>query len=175
VNHSGTFKCGIEETGEGIINWIDSTKPIDLLQLLELSIRSNTKFRDAFYQCINGNAVPLKLFFNPQCDIEYSALRPPATYKQVFKAYPIEVTSKNVVIDSLRKLQIGISFSYLLQSDSEGEKLCTDISVMHDIRALDPIKDIVPQVYAEIDKRASLSEAGRFYLLDAIKGSPNEK
>jgi len=63
----------------------------------------------------------------------------------------------------------------MLKSDREEEKLCTNISVMHDIRALDPIKDIIPQVYAEIDKRTCVSEAGRFYLLDTIKGFPNEK
>lgn len=175
INQSGTLKCGIQEPDGSIHNWTDAAKGIDYLQLLELSIRSNAKFRDSFYQCINGEAAALKLFFNPQCGIEYSALRPPETYKQVFKTCPIEVTSKNVVIDSLRRLQVGISFNYLLQSDSDGEKLCTTISVMHDIRALDPIKDIVPQVYAEINKRTSRSEAGRFYLLDAIKGFPNEK
>ena len=63
----------------------------------------------------------------------------------------------------------------MLRSESGREKLCTNISIMHDLRALDPIKQMVPQVYAEIRKRAYPSEAGRFYLLDAIKGYPNEK
>jgi len=175
LNQSGTFKCGIENSDGGIDGWIENTKLIDYLQLLEQSIRSNQKFRDSFHQCINGDAAPLKIFFNPQFEIEYSTFRPPETFKQVFKAYPMEITSKNVVINSLRKFQLGISFSYMLKPDREGEKLCTNISVMHDIRALDPIKDIIPQVYAEIDKRTCVSEAGRFYLLDTIKGFPNEK
>ena len=175
LNQSGTFKCGIENSDGGIDGWIENTKLIDYLQLLEQSIRSNQKFRDSFHQCINGDAAPLKIFFNPQFEIEYSTFRPPETFKQVFKAYPMEITSKNVVINSLRKFQLGISFSYMVKSDREGDKLCTNISVMHDIRALDPIKDIIPQVYAEIDKRTCVSEAGRFYLLDAIKGFPNEK
>ncbi len=175
INASDMPKYGIEDPDGGVIKWTDTTKPIDYLQLLELSIRFNTKFRDSFYQCINGEAAPLKLFFNPKCGIEYSTLRPPETYKQVFNAFPMEGSSKNEVINSLRKFQLGISFSCLLRSDSAGDRLCTNISVMHDIRALDPIKDIVPQVYAEINKRTRKSETGRFYLLDAIKGFPNEK
>jgi hypothetical protein len=35
---------------------------------------------------------------------------------------------------------------------------------------LDPLRDELPLVYSEITKRAWVSEAGRYYLLDAIKG-----
>jgi hypothetical protein len=45
---------------------------------------------------------------------------------------------------------------------------------MHDLRALDPLREELPLVYSEINKRAWASEAGRFYLLDAIKGGKHE-
>jgi len=96
-------------------------------------------------------------------------------YRQVFESRQMEVTERNVVIDSLKNLQFGISLNYILKSDSGKGKLCTSMSVMHDIRALDPIKDIVPEVYTEINKRTQASEAGRFYLLDAIRGYRNEQ
>ena len=172
---SETPKCCILDRNNKILYWTENTKLVHYLQLLEQSIRTNPKFRDSLKQCIEGDAMPLKLLFNHELQVEYSTHHPPETFKQVFEAYPMEATWKTVVMDSLRDLQLGISFNYLLRSDSGQEKLCTNISVMHNIRALDSIKDIVPQVYAEIKKRACASEAGRFYLLDTVRGYPNEK
>jgi DNA-binding Lrp family transcriptional regulator len=48
--------------------------------------------------------------------------------------------------------------------------MMTLISVMHDLRALDVLRKNLPQVYAEISKYVSVSEAGKFYLLDSIEG-----
>ncbi len=117
----------------------------------------------------------MKLFFNQELEIDYSSTQPPEVYRLVFEGREMEATEKNVVIDSLKNLQFGISLNYVLKSDSGKGKLCTSMSVMHDIRALDPIKDIVPEVYTEINKRTQASEAGRFYLLDAIRGYRNEQ
>jgi hypothetical protein len=44
---------------------------------------------------------------------------------------------------------------------------------MHDVKALEPIKDQLPQVYAEISKKTSVSDAGRLYLLDSIREFQN--
>ncbi|MDY6842770.1 MAG: hypothetical protein SVW57_01575, partial [Thermodesulfobacteriota bacterium] len=59
---------------------------------------------------------------------------------------------------------------YIPQSYCVEQKLFTNISVMHDFRALEPIKSELPLLYSEIDKMTSVSEAGKFYLLDSIRG-----
>ena len=172
---NGTLRFCIVDQNNMILCWLENPKPIHYLQLLEQSIQTNPEFQDSLRQCIAGEATPLKLFFNHRHQIEYSAVHPPETYKQVFQTYPMETSWKNMVMNSLQNLQLGISFNTLQRSESGQEKLCTHITVMHDIQALESIKDIVPQVYAEIKKRAYPSEAGRFYLLDAIRGYVNEK
>jgi hypothetical protein len=49
----------------------------------------------------------------------------------------------------------------------------TDISVLHDLRALEPLRKNLPHVYSAVVKQATVSEAGRFYLLDSINGYNN--
>jgi hypothetical protein len=67
-------------------------------------------------------------------------------------------------------MQIGISFNYIPQSDSAEDKMMTLISVLHDLRALEVLRKNLPRVYDEISKYVSVSEAGKFYLLDSIEG-----
>ncbi|MCP4691282.1 MAG: hypothetical protein GY859_24765, partial [Desulfobacterales bacterium] len=55
------------------------------------------------------------------------------------------------------------------------ETLCTSISVMHDLRELESIKSELPRVYAEISRRARASEAGCFYLLEAVRENKNDR
>jgi len=69
----------------------------------------------------------------------------------------------------LKERQTGISLQYLPQSGSGNEKIFTHLSVMHDLRVLETIKNDLPQLYSEIHKRASVSEDGRFYLLDSLR------
>ena len=174
-DQDGKFKSCILGTDNKVSYWIEDIKLLQLLHLLDQSIRTNSKLKESLQQCIAGEAKPLKLFFNQELEIDYTNTQPPEVYRQVFESRQMEVTERNVVIDSLKNLQFGISLNYILKSDSGKEKLCTSMSVMHDIRALDPIKDIVPEVYTEINKRTQASEAGRFYLLDAIRGYRNEQ
>jgi hypothetical protein len=174
-DQDGEFKFCILGTDNKVCYWIEDIKMFQLLHLLDQSIRTNSKLKESLQQCIEGAAKPLKLFFNQELEIDYTSTQPPEVYRQVFESRQMEVTERNVVIDSLKNLQLGISLNYILKSESGKEKLCTSMSVMHDIRALDPIKDIVPEVYTEINKRTQASEAGRFYLLDAIRGYRNEQ
>jgi len=156
-----------------IYYWVEDTKMIHYMHLLEQSIQTNPKLKDSFNQCINGEAKPLILFFNKQLEIEYSNAHPPAIYKEVFDICDMRAVERDAVMNSLSNFQVGIAFNYVPQSNSIKDRLCTAISVMHDIRALDPIKENLPQLYSEINKRAFLSEAGKFYLLDSIRGYRN--
>ena len=59
----------------------------------------------------------------------------------------------------------------MLASDEQDDRMFTHISVLHDVRALEPLRKNLPLVYSELEKRAILTEAGKFYLLDSINGT----
>jgi len=83
------------------------------------------------------------------------------------------LNKKNLIQPILNHLQIGISLSYIMLSDSQRDRMHTDISVLHDLRALEPLRKNLPHVYSAVVKQATVSEAGRFYLLDSINGYNN--
>ena len=143
------------------------------MHLLEQSLQSNPSLNDAFSLCQEGQATPIKLFFNKKLEIDYSKAALPEIYRDVFKTLNVELNKKNLVQPILNHLQIGISLSYVLLSDCPQEKMHTDISVLHDLRALEPLRKNLPHVYSAVVKRAMISEAGRFYLLDTINGYSN--
>ncbi|UCF91544.1 MAG: hypothetical protein JSW39_25280, partial [Desulfobacterales bacterium] len=137
------------------------------------SLKADTKLKEAFHSCLTGQALPVKLFFNKQIEIDYSKAPIPKIYQDVFKTCNVEVSAGNLIKNSLNYLQCCVSFNYVPRSDSGVEKLFTQISIMHDFRALEALKKSLPQVYSEMSKRALISEAGIFYLLDSVKGSTN--
>ncbi|MBW1780329.1 MAG: hypothetical protein JRL30_06280 [Deltaproteobacteria bacterium] len=153
--------------------WVENVKLIRYLQLLEQSIQRNPNLRDSFLKCVDGRAKPFRLFFNRQIEIDYSHTNPPEIYKAVFKDCQLGREEKHAVISSLNSLRIGISFSYVPDADSGEQKLYTSLSVMHNVKALEPIKKDLPQLYSEISKRVAICEAGRFYLLDSAGGYRN--
>ncbi len=159
----------------GIEFWVDDIKLVEYIQLLEQSIRTNPKFYEAFELCRQDDAKPLKILLNKKFDIDYSKANLPKVYKKVFESFNMGLNEKNAIVNSINNLQMGISFSYIPQSSSIKEKLFTNICVMHDIKALESIKDELPQIYSEITKMVSVSEAGRYYLLDAIRGYASEQ
>lgn len=153
---------------------IDNVKLIYYMQLLELSLKINPKLYESLNMCAKGIAVPLKLFFHKQLDINYSETNLPEIYKKVFDVYNIGSSSRDVIINVLNNFQFGIIFNYIPESGPDNDKMFTNISVMHNFRALEPIKDDIPQLYSEINKMTSVSEIGKFYLLDSIRGCKNE-
>jgi hypothetical protein len=161
-------------TGRNNIDFaIDDYHLLKQLHLLEQSLKSNPSLSKALNLCIEGQATPIKLFFNKKLEIDYSKAALPEFYQDVFKALDVKMNQKNLIKPILNYLQIGISLSYILLSDCQEDKMFTDISVLHDLRALEPLRKNLPQVYSAVVKRAVVSEAGRFYLLDSINGYSN--
>jgi hypothetical protein len=80
---------------------------------------------------------------------------------------------KMAIANALNNFQNVVFFNFFPTSGNSRRKVITNISVMHDFRALEQIKSQLPQLYSEIDKKASVSEAGKLYLLDSFRGYQN--
>jgi hypothetical protein len=172
-NSNGGQKACVLTAKNKIDFSIDDYHLLKQLHLLEQSLKSNPSLSKAFNLCIEGQATPIKLFFNKKLEIDYSKAALPEFYQDVFKALDVKMNQKNLIKPILNYLQIGISLSYILLSDCQEDKMFTDISVLHDLRALEPLRKNLPQVYSAVVKQAVVSEAGRFYLLDSINGYSN--
>jgi len=172
--HNGETKSCVLGPDNRLEYWIEDVRLINCMHMLEQAIQTDQKFYNSLEQCIKGHAKPFNIFFKKQLEIDYSNTYLPEIYKEVFETYNMDSKEKKTFVNSLKNLQFGISFNFVPQ-DSDDDKMYTNISVMHDIRALEPIKDDMPQLYTEISQRASVSETGRYYFLDSIKGSRNEQ
>jgi hypothetical protein len=153
--------------------YLSDPQLIRYMHLFEQALRANPSLREAFNRCIQGQAKPLKLFFNRSLGIDYSKTHFPEIYRDVFKALKVGLNQRNFIKPILNHLQVGVSVNYVPLADSEENRMFTHISVLHDFRALDPLRKNLPQVYSEMKKRALASEAGKFYLLDSINGFSN--
>lgn len=147
---------------------------IKQMHLLEQSLRANPSISDAFKRCVEGQATPVKLFFNNKLEIDYAKTKLPTIYQNVFKTLDVELNQRNLIKPILNYLQVGVSLNYILPEDDLENRMYTHISVLHDFRALEPLRKNLPQVYSALLKQAFISEAGRYYLLDSINGYSNE-
>jgi hypothetical protein len=141
--------------------------------LLEQSLRANPCLSKAIGLFTEGQANPVKLFFNKKLEIDYSKSPLPAIYQEVLKGKHIGVNYQNLIKPILNYLQIGISLNYLLADDDQDDRMYTHISVLHDLRALEPLRKNLPDVYAAVSKHGFITESGRYYLLDSIDGYNN--
>lgn len=171
--HDGKPKLGVLNQEDKFDYWIDDDQLLKYMHLLQHSIKANPQLAHAFNLCRNGQAQAVKLFFNKKLEIDYSKTHFPKIYRDVFNAHNVESKQRNLVMPSLNYLLIGVSLNYVPLSDSGENRMCTHISILHDLRALESLKNNLPQVYSEISKGAFISEAGRFYLLDTIEGHSN--
>ena len=172
-NAGGDQKACVLTRNNTIDFYLSDCRLLNHMHLLEQSLKSNPRLNDAFNLCREGQATPIKLFFNKKLEIDYSKAALPEIYLDVFKTLNVELNKKNLVQPILNHLQIGISLSYIMLSDCRQDKMHTDISVLHDLRALEPLRKNLPHVYFAVVERAMVSEAGRFYLLDTINGYSN--
>jgi hypothetical protein len=169
----GKPKICVMDRDDNIDFWVDDEQLIKYLHLLEHSIKANPNLKNAFYLCRTRQAKAVKLFFNKKFEIDYSKTHFPRVYREVFSAQNVASNQRNLVKPSLNYLLIGVSLNYVPLSDGSEDQLYTQISVLHDLRAIETLKNNLPQVYSEISKSAFISEAGRFYLLDSIEGHSN--
>jgi hypothetical protein len=103
--------------------------------------------------------------------VDYAKANLPEIYRDIFRAVDVDASHRNLVKPVLNFMQTAVSFSYLPAAAVGDGKLFTQISILHDLRALEPLRKSLPAVYAEMSKRAFTAEAGRFYLLDSITGA----
>jgi hypothetical protein len=146
---------------------------IKYMHLLEQSLRADPGFCEVFGRCLAGQAQPIKLFFNKKLEIDYAKSPLPAFYQDVFQTHNVSLKQRNLIKPMLNYLQIGVSLNYMFNDDNRDDRMFTHISVLHDCRALEPLRKNLPEVFATVLKLGCASEAGRYYLLDAINGFNN--
>ena len=167
---NGKPGCCVLDSDNKVEYTLDDPMLIKFMLLLEHSLQADANLKNAFELCIKNKAKPFKLFFNRQLEVDYAKSPFPKIYHHILTANDIESNQRNFIRPSLNYMQIGISFNYMPQSAGTENEMMTLISVLHDLRALDVLRKNLPQVYEEIRKYVSESEAGKFYLLDSIQG-----
>jgi hypothetical protein len=168
------FACLLNPVGK-VAFWIDDPDHLHHLLLLQQAIETNPVLKSSLESCLQGDARALRLMLNQEMGIDYSHHRLPPIYRDLFHTLHLDATRQKEIIRSLNKHQRGVSFSYVSQKELGDPQPVTSISVMHDVKALEPLRKDAPQLVAEISRKATLTEAGKYYLLDSIKGRPDEK
>jgi len=150
--------------------WVKDHELINFIHMFEQSIRTDPKLREALTLCIKGEAKPLKLFFPKKLDQNYTGEYLPMAYRGIIDIYKMNDTEKAVIANMLNNHQRIVSFNYVPKCEAGRQKLCINISVLHDVKAIEPIRNLIPQLYSEIDKKAPFSDIGKLYLLDSLRG-----
>ena len=150
---------------------LSDPQALKYLNLLEHTLKANPELRRAFDSCFLGSGRPLRLFFNKQLEVDYAKANLPEIYRDIFRTVAADASHRNLVKPVLNFMQTAVSLSYLPANEVGDGKLFTQMSILHDLRALEPLRKSLPALYAEMSKRAFTAEAGRFYLLDSITGA----
>jgi hypothetical protein len=141
------------------------------LSLLQQSLNASPDLKRAFDTCFLTPARPVRLFFNRQLGVDYSEANLPEIYRDVLRTSGTAASGRSLVKPVLNYLQTAVSLSYLPAPESGEDRAVTHICILHDLRALDPLRKSLPAVYAEMSRRAFSSEAGRYYVLDSVTGA----
>jgi len=173
VQRDGSDRYCVLNPDYRLLYWVDDNSIVQYLHVLDQSIRNDRNLREAIEMCIRGEARPLKLFFSRQREPGYSENFLPRLYREAVNALNVGPDVLRTITQVINNGQSIVSFNYIPDSADGRQKLCTNISVMHDIRALEPLKETLPQLYSEIDSRATVSDAGKLYLLDSMRGYQN--
>jgi len=150
--------------------WIDDNNLVNYLHIFQQAIDEDPSMKEAIHLCMRGEAIALKLFFSRQQDKSYSERYLPRIYRDLLNNLNLRPDELRNITDILNNNQNIVSFNYILTKGALRNKLFTTVSIMHDIRALEPIKHKLPEIYNRIEEIARPSDVGRLYLLDSLRG-----
>ena len=171
---NGRFFACLLNRVDKVVFWVDDIDRLRQLLLIQQALETNPALSLYFGDCFKGKGRALRLMINPEMDIDYSRNRLPKVYEELFASLELNGAQQQDVIHSLNAQQMAISFSFVPQGLGDIRAM-TCISVLHDVKALEPFRQDAPELYAEINRKATLSEAGKYYLLESIKGHPDEE
>jgi hypothetical protein len=154
--------------------WLDDVRHLRHLILLQQALETNAELKLCLEACLEGEARALRLMLTPEMDIDYARNRTPPVYQALFDTLHLDAAQQQDVIRSLSSHKIGVSFSYVSLKTFGDPRPTTSISVLHDVKALEVVRQDVPGLYAEISRKATRTEAGNYYLLESIKGRADE-
>jgi hypothetical protein len=169
--HEGQPKACVLNEDHTIAFWLDDVKLVNYLQLFEFCIQHNRPLRESLLHCIHGKSAAQRLLFNPHLAIDYSRAPLPAVFQEAIGRIHPPAAYDGLIKQNLNQYQVGVSFNTMNLQEGGRSELCTHISVLQDLRALEPIKDHVPELFAEMAKRSAPSEEGSYYLLESISGA----
>lgn len=172
--HDGVSKACVLNDDHTIAFWVDDVKLVNYLQLFEYCIQHNQRMRESLNHCIQGKAAALRLMFNHHLEIDYSRAPLPPVFQEAIGGTRLADHSDRLIKQNLNLYQIGVSFNAMALQAGGRSELCTHISILQNLRALEPIKDRLPSLFAEMARRAAQSEEGQYYLLDSICGAHHE-
>jgi hypothetical protein len=174
VRHKGKAAACVLNDDQSVAFWLDDPKVIGYLQLFDYCLQNNRKMRESLGRCLTGSAVPMRLLFNQALEIDYGKARLPALYQEILDESDKTSHMAHSIKQSLNHHQLGVSLNSILHQDVDGGGVCTEISILQEMRALEPIRKRFPEVFNAVTQRAALSDAGQFYLLDSISGVDHE-
>jgi hypothetical protein len=170
----GTPKACVTEDDHTIAFWLDDIKLVNYLQLFQHCIQHDQHMRESLHNCIRGKAAALRLMFNHRLEIDYSRAPLPAVFQEAIGEKQLAGHSDHLIKQNLNHYQVGVSFNAMTLQAGGGSALRTHISILQNLRALEPIKDRLPNLFAAMAERSAQSEEGNFYLLEAISGVRHE-
>lgn len=172
--HDGRPRACVLNEDHTIAFWLEDVKIVNYLQLFEYCIQHNPRMRQCLIHCVQGKATALRLMFNPRLEIDYSRTPLPAVFREAIGRTGLADPGDRLIKENLNQYQVGVSFNAMSLQESGRSELSTHISILQNLRALEPIKDRLPDLFTEMAKRAAPSEEGQFYLLESISGARHE-
>lgn len=148
-----------------------AAEEVRYLMLLETSLRQCREMRRGVTALREGALRPLRLVFEPAAtaDAEGETALPPI-FRELLPQEAGPARFGSLIRPALQAMRTAVTLSGLRPAADGGEELVFIRCVLHDLRALEPLRRTLPSVYAEISRRAVPTEAGRLYVLEESTG-----
>ena len=142
---NGRFFGCLLTPADKVAFWLDDVRHLRHLILLQQALETNAELKLCLEACLEGEARALRLMLTPEMDIDYARNRTPPVYQALFDTLHLDAAQQQDVIRSLSSHKIGVSFSYVSLKTFGDPRPTTCISVLHDVKALEVVRQDVPQ------------------------------